>query len=293
MKPGTAMSNIPLDSNDTKAFEPRNVSGANASYWNELCGSGLARHLGIVDDSRESLALFDRWYFDFYDYLLPFVRTESLAGKRVLEVGLGYGSLSQEIAKAGSVYTGLDIARGPVAMVNHRLAQTSLPGHAVQGNVLSCPFPDQSFDAAVAIGSLHHTGNLALALNELHRVVIPGGQLVFMVYNALSYRRWAKWPLSTMRHARWIKGTLSEKPNSSESERKAYDTDSEGKAAPETDFCTTRELRGMMAGWSIEKMQLENIGDEGPLRFLPRRIKLKLMGSWAGLDIYVRATRRS
>lgn len=286
------MTGDPLDPNKERLSGPQAVSDANASYWNELCGSTLARRLGVVDESRESLATYDRWYFKFYSYLLPFIRTESLVGRRVLEVGLGYGSLSQKIAEAGAIYTGLDIAPGPVAMVNHRLAQNSLPGRAIQGSVLDCPFPDRSFDAAVAIGSLHHTGSLALALRELHRVTVSGGQLVFMVYNALSYRRWARWPVSTMRHAQWAKGKLSEKPNSSESERRAYDADAEGNAAPETDFCTTSELRAMMSDWSIETMRLENVSDEGPLRLLPRRFKLKMMGPWAGLDIYVRATRR-
>jgi ubiquinone/menaquinone biosynthesis C-methylase UbiE len=268
------------------------VDDANSEFWTELCGSSLARVLGVKDASIKSLAKFDTWYFDFYSYLLPFVNLSACGGKRTLEVGLGYGSLSEQLAKSGANYTGLDIAAGPVAMVNHRLAQNGLPGQAVQGSVLNCPFPDQSFDTAVAIGSLHHTGDLALALHELHRVIVPGGHLVFMVYNALSYRRWARWPISTMRHALWARGALSEKPNSNESERRAYDADAEGNAAPETDFCTAGELRRMMSNWSIETIQLKNIGSEGPLRCLPRGFKLKTMGPWAGLDIYVRGTRR-
>jgi SAM-dependent methyltransferase len=269
------------------------VDNSNSEFWNELCGSTLARTLGIKDSSPESLKRFDDWYFDFYPYLLPFVNSTCLAGKRALEVGLGYGSLSQKIAAAGVAYIGLDIATGPVAMVNHRLNQCGLPGRAVQGSVLDCPFPDQSFDVAVAIGSLHHTGNLPLALNELRRVLVPGGQLVFMVYNALSYRRWLRWPVSTMRHALWQRGAVANKPSSSVAERLAYDADAEGNAAPETVFCARGELRDMMTDWSIEIMRLENVGDEGPLMLLPRSFKLMAMGSWTGLDIYVRATRRS
>jgi SAM-dependent methyltransferase len=278
-----------MDKNDSSASFTDSI---NSEFWNELCGSMLARSLGVKDASIKSLARFDDWYFEFYPYLLPFVDLAACKGKRTLEVGLGYGSLSQQLATAGAIYTGLDIAPGPVAMINHRLSQNDLPGQAVQGSVLSCPFPDRSFDAAVAIGSLHHTGNLALALRELHRVTVRGGQLVFMVYNALSYRRWARWPLSTLRHAQWARGKLSEKPNSSESERKAYDADAEGNAAPETDFWTTGELRAMMSDWSIDVMRLQNVGDEGPLRILPRRLKLWMIGPWSGLDIYIRATRR-
>jgi ubiquinone/menaquinone biosynthesis C-methylase UbiE len=268
------------------------LDGANSEFWTELCGSSLARMLGVKDASVESLARFDNWYFDFYRYLLPFVNLGACKGKRTLEVGLGYGSLSQELAKSGSIYTGLDISPGPVAMVNLRLAQKGLPGRAIEGSVLKCPFPDQSFDVAVAIGSLHHTGDLALALQELHRVIVPGGRVVFMVYNALSYRRWARWPMATMRHALWARGIVSEKPSPSESERAAYDADADGNAAPETVFCTAGELRRMMRNWSIETIQLKNIGDESLLRHLPRELKLKTMGWWTGLDIYVRATRR-
>jgi SAM-dependent methyltransferase len=268
------------------------IDNANSEFWTELCGSSLARSLGVFDASADSLKKFDDWYFNFYDYLLPLVDIANLKGKRVLEVGLGYGSLSQKIAEGGATFTGLDIAPGPVGMVNHRLGQAGLPGRAVEGSVLECPFADQSFDAAVAIGSLHHTGNLAQALQELRRVVVPGGRLTFMVYNAFSYRRMIRWPLSTVRHALWGAGALSRKPGSSEEERWAYDADGKGNAAPETDFCSAKELRELLSRWSIDIVQLKNIGDEGPLRFLSRPFKLRMLGPWLGLDIYVRATRR-
>ena len=54
---------------------------SNSTFWNELCGSTLARRLGIKDSSAASLKLFDDWYFDFYPYLLPFVSAANIAGK--------------------------------------------------------------------------------------------------------------------------------------------------------------------------------------------------------------------
>ena len=41
----------------------------NASFWSELCGTRLAREVGVTDASPESLARFDRAYMDFYPYL--------------------------------------------------------------------------------------------------------------------------------------------------------------------------------------------------------------------------------
>ena len=88
------------------------VDTSNSEFWNELCGSQLARTLGVTDSSIPSLKRFDDWYFDFYPYLLPFVSAAGLKGRRVLEVGLGYGSLSQKVAEFGATYTGLTSLRG-------------------------------------------------------------------------------------------------------------------------------------------------------------------------------------
>jgi hypothetical protein len=45
----------------------------NAVFWNELCGSALARSLGITDSTPESLQKFDEAYMAMYPYLSPYV----------------------------------------------------------------------------------------------------------------------------------------------------------------------------------------------------------------------------
>jgi hypothetical protein len=56
----------------------------------------MAEALGIRDQSAELLRKFDEWYFDFYNYLDRHIRFEKLKGKKVLEVGLEYGSVPQK-----------------------------------------------------------------------------------------------------------------------------------------------------------------------------------------------------
>src|SRR4051812_1238283 len=92
------------------------IDSANASFWDELCGTSLAKALGVTDSSARSLQKFDDWYMDFYPYLEVHIPFDNFAEKDVLEVGLGYGTVSQKIAASGARYTGLDIAAGPVAM---------------------------------------------------------------------------------------------------------------------------------------------------------------------------------
>ena len=165
------------------------TDSSNADFWEELCGTQLAKSIGVNDDSPRSLKRFDDWYFGFYPYLFLHIPFEEIGGKDVLEIGLGYGTVSQRLAEMNCRYNGLDIAAGPVAMVNHRLKQADLEGMAVQGSILDAPFEDQSQDYVVAIGCLHHTGDLQAAINECHRVLRPGGKMIFMVYYAYSYRR--------------------------------------------------------------------------------------------------------
>src|SRR6478735_7751813 len=98
-----------------------NIDQANAEFWNELCGSQLAESLGLNDHSPNSLRKFDDAYFEMYPYLLPFIGPQRWKGKKVLEIGLGFGSLGQRIAEAGADYYGLDIAENPVRMINQRM----------------------------------------------------------------------------------------------------------------------------------------------------------------------------
>jgi SAM-dependent methyltransferase len=263
---------------------------SNAAFWDELCGTGLARSLDITDASPGSLARFDRWYFDFYPYLRRHIPFDSLAGKRVLEVGLGYGSVAQLLVAAGAVYHGLDIAAGPVAMVHHRLSAQAIAADVRQGSILDCPWPDAAFDYVVAIGCYHHTGNLARAVAETYRVLVPAGGATIMVYNAYSHRRWTRWPLATSRAllAEWAGRPA---PRASAAERAAYDVDSAGKAAPETVFVSAGYLRRIMHAWSTVSVVRENVDLPGPLRQIPRRWLLPTLGPWCGLDLYCRALK--
>ena len=269
------------------------ISSRNAEFWNELCGSQLAKTLGITDSSKESLKKFDDWYFDFYPYLFDHIPSQHLKDRDVLEIGLGYGTVSQRLAEAGAKYSGLDIAAGPVAMANHRLAQSGLPGHATQGSILAPEFKPESFDTIVAIGCLHHTGNLQLAIDQCRSLLRPGGELIFMVYYAYSYRRFRLAPAATLLNlARESLGYRGVVGASAERERAAYDSGSGGSAAPHTDWISVRSLRKLCEGFSGFSAKLENIDQELPFQFWKRSILLGTrLPNIIGLDIYARAIK--
>jgi ubiquinone/menaquinone biosynthesis C-methylase UbiE len=52
------------------------------------------------------------------------------------------------------------------------------------------PFADGSFDLVYSHGVLHHTPDTQRAINEVHRVLKPGGVAMVMLYHKSSYNYW-------------------------------------------------------------------------------------------------------
>ena len=264
------------------------IDEANAAFWDELCGANLARDTGVTDASPASLARFDRGYFELYPYLAEYLRGPEMAGRRLLEIGLGYGTVAEYLARAGADYHGLDIAAGPVDMVRHRLASApgAQPEQVQQGSALELPFPDASFDRVVSIGCLHHTGDLWRAVAETRRVLRPGGELLLMVYNRHSVRHVLLWPLLAARH-RLVPGA----PAPEWWMRYASDGSPDNGAPPYTDFVTVAELRGLLHGMRdvrIDRRRIDRV-PLGPLEISQARLMRLGVDRLVGLDLYATA----
>ncbi|MFN3407381.1 MAG: class I SAM-dependent methyltransferase [Limisphaerales bacterium] len=97
----------------------------------------------------------------------------------VLDVGMGDGTISRSIAARVSkvVGTGLDTLSykiDPEALKRERI-------EVVECWVEKMPFPDATFDGAVMSHVLEHCLNVGLALQEVRRVLKPGGLLCVAV----------------------------------------------------------------------------------------------------------------
>lgn len=270
------------------AVTQEEIDQKNQEFWNELCGTGLAKQLGVVDSSPESLAKFDRFYFDYYPYLQKYFTLDELKGKNVLEVGLGYGTVSQLLALTDANYHGLDIAANAVAMAKHRLQQTNKTGDVRVGSMLACPFPDHYFDYVFSIGCFHHTGDLQACVDQTYRVLKKGGKAVIMVYNKFSLRQWLKWPILTAKNYGFQ--LLSKKSNTvTESQRKAYDASAANEGAPETEFFSVQDIERICKNFASIKITRENFDE---YRFGKRihRLDSKLV-RFLGLDLYIEVVK--
>jgi SAM-dependent methyltransferase len=266
------------------------LDGRNAEFWDELCGSGLARELGIVDRTTESLRRYDEAYFAMYPYLKGYFDPLGLAGRRVLEIGLGYGTLGQYLAEQGALYHGIDIAPGPVEMMRYRLG--ALDGDDVErrvvvGSAHEIPFPDKTFDAVVSIGCLHHTGDIGRGVDEIHRVLVPGGTAVVMLYNRRSLRQFRMVDLPR------IRARLRRSSFDADFTRQLYDANAEGEGAPHTDFVTKDDVRRLFGQFGDVRVRAENF--DGVARSFVRVSRERLLRTplprLVGLDLYVTARK--
>jgi SAM-dependent methyltransferase len=216
-----------------------------------------------------------------------------LAGTRVLEIGLGYGTLGQRIAERGAIYHGLDIAEEPVGLMRMRLALLGIDDEAQarvqQGSALDLPFADASFDYVYTIGCLHHTGDVARGVEEVRRVLKPGGRAVVMLYHKHSFRQLVLVPRARLRTALRRNGRpLAERV------RAMYDTNEAGDAAPHTDFVSRREVRRLFQGFQGVEVRARNFETYVLLRGRIVVRRERLLGNvdrLLGLDLYVVADR--
>jgi ubiquinone/menaquinone biosynthesis C-methylase UbiE len=267
------------------------IDERNRAFWDELCGTPAAQALGITEITPASLALFDNWYMEYYPYLARYLDDLPLEGRRVLEIGLGFGTVGQALAARGARYTGADIAAGPVAMMNDRLHWLGRGDEAtaVQASALELPWEDESFDVVVSIGCLHHTGDLPRAIGEVHRVLVPGGLAFVMLYNAHSFRLLVQAP------RRRLQGFLAGQ-SAAERVRGMYDQNTSGETAPHTDYVSRRDVHRLFGAFSSVSIDVQNFAVHARY-FHGRRVTIpreRLLGNVArvvGLDLYIHARK--
>jgi 2-polyprenyl-3-methyl-5-hydroxy-6-metoxy-1,4-benzoquinol methylase len=111
--------------------------------------------------------------------VLEHLLAEGVRGVRVLDYGCGTGDWGLMLASEGADVTLLDLSPRAIELVERRAAAggVKVRGFARDASDLSC-FRAGEFDLIYASAALHHTLKYSGALDELARVLRPGGRLV-------------------------------------------------------------------------------------------------------------------
>jgi len=132
----------------------------------------------LTDDQyRDSVNLF-RARFEINGFDLGWFR-----GKQCLDAGTGSGRYAVAMAMHGARVTACDISESGLEVARHR--SEGVPNlNYMFGSVLDLPFANASFDFVCCAGVLHHTPSIPRGLDEIARVLRPGGKMFLLLYGA-------------------------------------------------------------------------------------------------------------
>jgi len=116
--------------------------------------------------------------------------------ERALEIGAGTGYFSLNLMAEGTIgeLTATDIAPGMLTALAANAKGLGLDVDCVETDAENLPFPDESFDLVLGHAVLHHIPDIDRAMEELERVLRPGGTLVFCGEPSANGDQIAAWP---------------------------------------------------------------------------------------------------
>lgn len=162
-------------------------------FWNEQsCDTQVARSEKFSREYFEEIESFR--YFD-QPFIHSFAQFTRYRGKKVLEVGFGAGTDFIQWLRAGAIVSGVDLTPEALDNLRHRIDVYQLPApeKIMVADAENLPFASDSFDLGYSFGVLHHTPDTVRALQELVRVVKPGGEIKVMLYNRHSVWAFNQW----------------------------------------------------------------------------------------------------
>ncbi|HMQ04075.1 MAG TPA: methyltransferase domain-containing protein [Pyrinomonadaceae bacterium] len=180
------------------AEQAKEWQDANRSWWeNHPMRYDFSESVDLPEFTSEFFDVIDQRFFNDVTSYLPYkqvpfdslINFESLPDKDVLEIGVGMRSHAQLIAPRSRTFTGIDLTTYAVMSTSERMKRFGIDGTNVeilQMDAEKLEFAEGSFDFVWSWGVIHHSSDTRRILEEIHRVLKPGGRATTMVY----HRNW-------------------------------------------------------------------------------------------------------
>jgi ubiquinone/menaquinone biosynthesis C-methylase UbiE len=175
---------------------PANLNQAVRAYWEaEPCGTEAEIVGNLVPYSPEWFAQIEAYRYTAEPFIHAFAQFTRHHGKRVLEVGVGAGADHLQWMRAGAICYGIDLTAAGVLTTREHLALHGFRPALQQVDAEAMPFPNGYFDVVYSWGVIHHAEHPERIIQEIHRVLQPGGLFIGMIYNRHSlavYKYWVR-----------------------------------------------------------------------------------------------------
>jgi ubiquinone/menaquinone biosynthesis C-methylase UbiE len=249
------------------------------AFWqkNPLCSNGIPHPLGsreffeVYDGQREGIESI------LYSYALHEYR--DFKGKKVLDVGSGNGYVLSKYAAEGAEVFGIDITQAGIDLCRKRFDHLNLKGNFQVADAQALPFPDNTFDCVCSMGVLHHVPDTQKAIEEIYRVIKPGGRLIVMFYHRnsakyqLKYRVWS-----------WVTGKSMQQ----------LVNEFDGIGNPKGTVFSKKQLNAMLSRFTEVKMQVGYLETRDVIlrgaRHLPDNL-FKLLAPLLGWNLYAKGRK--
>jgi 2-polyprenyl-6-hydroxyphenyl methylase/3-demethylubiquinone-9 3-methyltransferase len=103
---------------------------------------------------------------------------------KALDLGCGGGLLTEEFARLGCQMTGVDPSEASLATARKHAQRSGFEVAYLTGVGEQIPFADASFDIVICCDVLEHVNDIAQVMQEIARVLAPGGILFYDTINA-------------------------------------------------------------------------------------------------------------
>ena len=202
------------------------------AYWNvNTLGLQYLTDPTLEPGTPEFFAHIRPWMNPYkFPWIMQRIEREAqiLRGKQLLEVGCGMGYDSLEFLKRGVRVMATDLTENAVRIAALHFELEGVRPEAVQiENALNLSFPDECFDAVWANGVLHATSDTQRAIDEVRRVLKPGGRAIISHF----YRR-PSWM--------WVVHRLGREPIEAHAED-----------PPVNEFYTEAQILAMFRGFKV------------------------------------------
>ncbi len=153
----------------------------------------------MAGDALDNIQTFQSWATDYYEPMAVGHYDQAIGrmlrllaapvGGTILDAGCGTGVHSIRVAQAGFRVQSVDISSAAIDDARPRVAHAGV-GHLValeHADLTTLRFPDATFDAVFSWGVLIHIPEIEKALQQLVRVLKPGGRLALQITNRQSF----------------------------------------------------------------------------------------------------------
>jgi len=210
------------------------------------------------------------------------------AGESVLEIGGGLGTDLCQFARHGAIVTDVDLSAGHLEHAQENFELRGLRGAFVHHDAEHLPLPDNAFDVVYSNGVIHHTPNTRQVVQEIKRVLKPGGKAIVMMYAEHSWHYWYRLV--------WEKGVKQEMLQSySMGEIMSRHVEiTENNARPLVKVYTAKSLKRLFEGFEAKvvcKRQMIDAEVPDDFAWVRRWISLDAAGRLAGWNVIIKATK--